>query len=178
MERAMKIGNYSRFYIKASLGFTYIGLLILIAISGIALAGVGIVWHQDVQREREKELLFIGEEYRKAIGSYYENTPSQVKQFPKKIEDLLLDNRFPNIKRHIRKLYKNPVTFGKDWDLELQQGKIIGVYSPSELAPIKKVGFMPQYATFGDAQKYNEWKFIYAPGSLPVSAPQSEVATQ
>jgi len=177
MERAMKIGKHTRYYINTSLGFTYIGLLIVIAISGIALGGIGIVWHQDIQREREKELLFVGEEYRKAIGSYYENTPSQVKQFPQKLHDLLLDNRLPNIKRHIRKLYKDPIAFGHEWGLELQQGKIVGVYSQSELEPIKKVGFMLQYATFGEAKKYSEWKFIYIPGSLPVVVPQpNEVA--
>jgi type II secretory pathway pseudopilin PulG len=178
MARVMRIGNDTGYYINASLGFTYIGLLIVIAISGIALGGVGIVWHQDVQREREKELLFIGEEYRKAIGSYYENTPSKAKQFPKKLQDLLLDNRFPNIKRHIRKLYKDPVAFGEEWDLELQQGQIVGVYSKSELEPIKKVGFMPQYTAFGDAKKYSEWKFIYVPGSLPVAVPQADAVAQ
>jgi len=51
------------------LGFTYIGVLMLVAISGIGLAGVGIVWHQDTQREREKELLFIGEEYRRRLAA-------------------------------------------------------------------------------------------------------------
>lgn len=64
MALVMQIGKLKQ------LGFTYIGVLMLVAIAGIGLAGVGIVWHQDAQREREKELLFIGDEYRQAIGSY------------------------------------------------------------------------------------------------------------
>ena len=73
------------------LGFTFIGILMVIAISGIGLAGIGIVWHQDTQRENEKELLFIGEQYHQAIVSYYESSPSGVKQYPK---DPLAGNAF------------------------------------------------------------------------------------
>jgi type II secretory pathway pseudopilin PulG len=147
-------------------GFTYIGLLIMVAISGIGLAGAGIVWHQDMQREREKELLFIGEQIRQGIGSYYENTPDGVKQYPKQLEDLILDNRFPVIKRHLRKLYNDPFSLKKEWGLVKQQGRIVGIYSTSELTPIRITGFLSQYETFGSAQKYSEWKFIYTPGSM------------
>ena len=142
-------------------GFTYIGVLMVIAISGIGLAGVGIIWHQDVQREREKQLLFVGEEFRKAIGSYYTSSPSAIKQFPKTLNDLVLDNRFPAIKRHLRKLYTDPVTRDKAWELIFQEGGIVGVYSESKLKPLKKHGFLPQYEAFSDAEAYCDWKFIY-----------------
>lgn len=158
-------------------GFTYIGLLIFLAISGIALAGVGIVWHQDAQRERETELLFIGEEFRNAIGSYYENSPSATKQFPQTIDQLILDKRFPNIKRHIRKLYKDPIARNKPWGLEIVQGYIVGVYSMSEQKPIKKVGFSVQNDSFGQAEKYSDWKFIYIPGTNPVKLVNQNVAS-
>jgi type II secretory pathway pseudopilin PulG len=161
----MRIGNDSGNPNINAQGFTYIGLLIMIAISGIALAGVGIVWHQDMQREREKELLFIGEAFRQAIGSYYESNPSGIKQYPATLDALLIDSRFPNIKRHIRKLYDEPITYSKEWGLELQQGKIVGVYSLSDQEPIKKNGFPRQYDSFGSAKKYSDWKFIYLPSS-------------
>ncbi|MDP2402458.1 MAG: type II secretion system protein [Methylotenera sp.] len=168
MAVAMLIGNVPMQFKNKCSGFTYIGVLMLVAISGIGLAGVGIVWHQDAQREREKELLFIGEEFRLAIGSYYENTPSGTKQYPKKLDDLILDNRFPITKRHLRKLYTDPFANEDAWGLVLQQGQIIGVYSTSELAPIKTTGFLPQYETFGAMAKYSEWKFTYTPGSMPL----------
>lgn len=160
----MLIGNRQIRYKKKHAGFTYIGVLMLVAISGIGLAGTGVVWHQDAQREREKELLFIGEEFRHAIGSYYESTPDSAKQYPKKMEDLLLDDRFPVIKRHLRKLYTDPFSVDADWGLVTQQGQIVGVYSVSELSPIKTTGFLPQYEVFGSAKKYSEWKFTYTPG--------------
>ena len=40
-------------------GFTYIGLLIFIALLGIGLAMTGQIWHTSVQREKEAELLFV-----------------------------------------------------------------------------------------------------------------------
>ena len=136
----------------------------VMAISGIGMAGVGIVWHQDAQRAREKELLFIGDEYRKAIGSYYENSLGDAKQFPATVEDLIIDKRFPSTKRHLRKLYKDPMTFGQSLQLILQQGQIVGVFSASKQAPIKKIDFPLQYETFGEAAEYSDWKFIYKPG--------------
>ncbi len=159
----MQIGNLKQW------GFTYIGLLMVMAVAGIGMAGVGIVWHQDAQREREKELLFIGNEYRKAIGSYYENSLGAAKQFPATLEDLIADRRFPNTKRHLRKLYSDPMAFGKPWQLVLQQGQIIGVYSESKQTPIKKIGFQPPYETFGEAAEYSDWKFIYTLGSIPIN---------
>jgi type II secretory pathway pseudopilin PulG len=164
MVASMQIGKFKQ------CGFTYIGVLMLVAIAGIGLAGVGIVWHQDAQREREKELLFIGEEYRKAIGSYYENSLGEAKQYPATLEDLIADKRFPTIKRHLRKLYSDPMGFGKSWELVLQQGQIIGVYSASKQTPIKKIGFQPPYETFGEAVEYSDWKFLYTPGSTPVNS--------
>ncbi len=154
-------------------GFTYMGLLAVIAIAGIGMAGVGIVWHQDSQREREKELLFIGQAYRNAIGSYYENSPSNAKQFPQNLQDLILDTRFPIVKRHIRQLYTDPIARDKEWKLVLQQGQITGVYSSSKLKPIKKAGLPPEFETFDEAESYDKWRFVYTPGSLVVTPPVS-----
>jgi type II secretory pathway pseudopilin PulG len=153
---------------KYNLGFTYLGLLMVIAIAGIGMAGVGIVWHQEAQREREKELLFIGEAYRNAIGSYYENSLGSSKQFPTSLSDLILDKRSPTIKRHIRKLYADPMLINMDnkmpWGLVMQQGQIVGVHTLSEDVPIKKMGFNAGYDAFGEAKTYSDWKFVYASG--------------
>ena len=161
----MLIGKYTR-----QTGFTYMGVLMLITIAGIGMAGVGLVWHQNTQRENEKELLFIGEEYRKAIGSYYESSPAAAKQFPLSLDDLLLDKRFPDTKRHIRKLYADPITRNTPWGLIKQQAQITGIYSVSKLSPIKKFGFADQYEIFSKAVEYNEWKFNYIPSSVPSTA--------
>ena len=48
-------------------GFGYIGLLIGIAIIGGALGSVATVWHTFAQREQEKQLLFVGNQFRTAL---------------------------------------------------------------------------------------------------------------
>ena len=169
MEHVMRIGNKSAFKANTVLGFSYIGLMIFVAISGIALAGVGIVWSQDQQREREKELLFVGEQFRQAIGSYYESTPDAIKQYPTQLEDLLQDKRQPNLKRHLRQIYNDPITSSSHWGLEMQQSHIVGIYSLSDLKPIKKKGFPTLYEKFSDFSKYSDWKFIYIPSTLNVA---------
>lgn len=162
-------------------GFTYLGLLLLIAIGGIGLAVVGQVWHTDAQREREKELLFIGEQYAKAIDSYFESTPSGPRQYPASLQDLLRDIRFPAIKRHLRKLYRDPITGSEEWGLVLEQGRIVGIYSTSYARPIKQDGFTDNFATFSKAESYRGWQFMH-PGvagaaSQPVAAIDQPLAS-
>ena len=175
---------------KQQTGFSYMGLLAILAIASIGMAGTGIVWHQDAQREGEKELLFIGEQYRNAIASYHKDGPNGLKQFPATLNDLLLDKRFANPKRHIRQLYKDPFYNGENvkkessetfssnlnessestqWGLIIQQSRITGVHSLSNAAPIKKTGFSPQNAAFSDATQYSEWVFNFAPANIPAN---------
>lgn len=146
---------------KSFQGFTYIGLLIIITIAGIGLSEVGVLWQTEMQREREKELLFVGNQYKQAINSYYQNSPGSIKQLPTKLDDLLLDSRFPSIKRHLRQMYVDPMTGKASWGLEMQGGEIVGVYSTSLLKPFKKNGFKAGYETFTDAVHYSDWKFTF-----------------
>ena len=141
-------------------GITFLGLLFALAITSIALAGTGVLWHMESRREKEKELLFIGEEYRNAIGSYYDKTPGEAKQYPEKLQDLLQDKRFPTPVHHLRKLYRDPMTPDGDWDLIRQQGRITGVASKSSDKPIKIAGFPAAQQEFEGAGSYAEWRFV------------------
>jgi type II secretory pathway pseudopilin PulG len=151
-------------------GFTYLGLMLFMTISGIALAGAGLVWHTEVKREKERQLLFVGEEFRQAITSYYDNSPQGTRQFPPALEDLLRDARYPVIKRHLRRIYEDPMTGTRDWGLLREQGRIVGVYSRSESLPLKKAGFTELQNEFAEAETYQDWKFIYAASTQPEDA--------
>ena len=162
-------------------GFTYIGLLLLIAITGFGLSVAGISWRYQVRSEKEQELLFVGEQFRSAINSYYASTPDAKKVYPLSLKDLLLDNRVPNIKRHLRKIYPDPITGKAEWGLLKQQGRIVGVYSLSTLAPFKHKGFNVADGEFVDAKSYKDWMFasvkvdkglmdLSGPGLSPTSA--------
>lgn len=145
-----------------SRGFTYIGLLIAVVLLGIGLALVGEVWNTAVKRERERELLFVGDQFRQGIGRYYESSPG-VKQYPRKLEDLLEDKRFPVMKRYLRRMYLDPMTGKADWGLVLQGDQILGVYSTSKDTPIKVANFQLADSFFADSTSYTDWRFVYAP---------------
>lgn len=93
-------------------GFVYLWALFSVVLAGIVMAGAGQVWQAKSQRDKEAELMFIGEEFRKAIMSYHN---SSNKQYPSSLEDLLKDERSPNIKRHLRKIYVDPITNTAEW---------------------------------------------------------------
>ena len=166
----MRTTSVSRLYVgdtsvaHCSSGFTYIGLLFFIALMGAALVAVAQVWHIQVKRDKEAELLFVGNQFRRAISLYYERAPGGLRQYPKQLNDLLQDPRFPNVQRHLRKLYIDPMTGKAEWGLvRTPDGSILGIYSLSEDAPLKTAGFSGLDASFADAINYREWKFAYLP---------------
>ena len=157
-------------------GFTYIWILFVVALTSVALAGAVQVWRTEVRREKEKELMFAGEQFRQAIGSYYENSPGMPKRYPDSLEKLLLDKRFPTIKRHLRKIFFDPMTGSSEWGLVTQPNAgITGVYSLSKEPPLKRANFPERYADFVEAKDYRDWKFIYLPGDS-ASPPQAQAA--
>jgi type II secretory pathway pseudopilin PulG len=159
-------------------GYTFIWIMFAVALAGVALAGAGQVWKTEARREKEKELLFIGEQFRLAIGSYYENSPG-AKRYPDSLEKLLSDNRFPTVRRHLRKIFYDPMTGVAEWGLISRPGVgVIGVHSLSTQKPLKKANFHERYAAFSKADSYREWKFIYLPGEAGPGASQPQPQPQ
>lgn len=146
-------------------GLTYIALLLAIALHGAVLAAAGSVWHTAQKRERERELLFIGDQFRRAIRSYAQGGPGIKGQLPKTLDQLLLDARFPVVKRHLRKIFVDPVTWNKEWGLvrTADASAIIGVHSLSNEAPLKTANFQPSDQAFEGAATYADWRFVYQP---------------
>jgi type II secretory pathway pseudopilin PulG len=165
-------------------GFAYIALLVAIIIIGISLGAAGKYWSNVILRDKEAELLYRGDQYRRAIERYASAVPgSQV--YPQSIEDLLKDNRTAAGKRHLRQKYKDPIS-GEDF-VEIRNplnNRIIGVHSPSDKEPLKKAGFPDTYSAaqaepqpgfpsdmnnFSDKKKYSEWLFVATVKSVQTS---------
>lgn len=146
-------------------GFTYIAMLVAVVVMGVALGITAEISSTIAKREREAELIFRGSAIKTAIARYYDSSPG-VKRFPKLIGELVEDKRFPVPKRHLRKLYKDPMVADGNWNLiRMKNGaSIIGVSSLSEDVALKTAGFpgiLDEY--FEDKGSYSEWEFIFDP---------------
>ncbi|MBA2483574.1 MAG: type II secretion system protein [Nitrosomonas sp.] len=157
-------------------GSIYILMLFAVTIAGILLAATGQAWHFKAQREKEKQLILVGEQFRNAVMSYYNSAADGGKKYPKTLEDLLLDKRGLVPQRHLRKMFLDPMTKSTEWGLvdepvpEQDSGArisrsdlgIIGVYSLSKQAPIKTENFPEHYEDFTEAVTYQDWQFVYS----------------
>lgn len=165
-------------------GFSLIGLLFVVAGLGVGMAALGTLWHTAAQREKERELLFVGDQYARAIESFW-SIPLPVgtpRRLPKHVGELLTDPRFPNTVRHLRRAWPDPMT-GGDWVLLRDgDGGITGVASASEREPFKRANFPLRYAGFESAQRYRDWEFSFdaekaaAPQAPGASVPQPRTA--
>ena len=146
--------------LKSQRGFTYLVVLIAVAIMGATLAVTGTVWHTEVSREKEKELLFVGDEFRRAIRLYYQAGG----QYPRNLADMVKDPRKPSTVRYLRKIYLDPITGTKDWGVVRGPNNgIIAVFSLSTETPFKIAGFSLENKDFEGKSKYSEWQFAGLP---------------
>jgi type II secretory pathway pseudopilin PulG len=147
-------------------------MLLAVAVSGALLAAGSVVWSQQAQRERERELLLIGKEFRRAIGLYYERTPGAVKRYPEGLEDLLRDDRYLSMQRYLRRIYRDPITGKTEWGLvQAPTGGIMGVYSLSNGRPIKTGGFDESDIELDGKSRYSDWQFVYTPPPASITQP-------
>lgn len=141
-------------------GLAYLGLLFAVAIIGIMLGTVGVVWSVQIRRDKEAQLLFAGDQIRAAIAHYY----GEGRAYPVALADLLEDKRYPQIRRHLRRLYYDPMTASTDWQLIVAPGGgIMGVASASKDKPIKQAQFPAEDGSFENKECYCDWSFVYTP---------------
>ena len=81
-------------------GFVYLALLIGLVIIGVGLGATAEVWTLTSQREREQELLFVGNQYRLAITRFYLQSPPAARRFPLTLDELVDDTRAPDKPMH------------------------------------------------------------------------------
>lgn len=154
-------------HVRREGGFTYLVLLAIVAVMGVVLATVGEVWHTALKREKEQELLFVGDQFRRALNLYHLHTPGKARPYPMSLDDLLKDPRAPGVQRYLRKIYADPLTGSTQWGLiKGPNGEIFGVHSLSEEEPVKKSGFSLAYSAFEGRKKYSDWVFMYDQGQI------------
>ena len=128
-------------------GFTYLAVLLLLALWSALVAGWAQRSQQAAQREQELELLFRGGQIAGAIAAWRAATPAPTTPptaepddtsppvppapaGPPDLQSLLDDRRGAVPRHHLRQLYADPFTGRPDWVLITNaQQQVLGVRS-------------------------------------------------
>ncbi len=110
-------------------------LLVAIAIMGIVMAMIMPTWRTWTKREREAELIFRGEQYKRAIELYQRQFAGA---YPTDMK-ALVDERF------LRKLYTDPMTNGGTFEI-LTQASVRA--APGQATPVAGMPGLSQQQQF------------------------------
>lgn len=169
-------------------GFTYLGLIIFVTIIGLVGAATLKVGALLQRAAAEEELLEIGAAFSAALDSYAAATPPGATPYPPSLKELLKDPRSPAVRRHLRKMFVDPVTGKAEWGIEFLAGGevgIVAIHSLSSAPPLKVANFDSRFRGLDNREKLSEWRFTARdlevgpggakrqPGALtpPVTAP-------
>ncbi|MHA4870340.1 type II secretion system protein [Duganella sp. PWIR1] len=152
-------------------GFTYLSLIIVVAIIALVAASalkLGSVLQRSMA---EQELLSIGAAFSDALKSYADATPQGQATQPPSLKELLKDPRFPGTRRHLRKIFVDPMTGNAEWGITYLGNKtgVLAVYSLSDAKPVKIGNFPARFSGFEGKNRISEWKFTMAAASSAAS---------
>ncbi len=145
---------------RAERGFTYLGVMFIIALMGLTGAMASVVWATAQRRDNERELVFIGRQFSAAIASYQRRPAVAPPRYPRTLEELVRDDRTPTPVRHLRKIYVDPITGDSKWGLvRAPDGGIVGVHSVSDREPFPRAKVGPDFKPPPNAKTYRDWMF-------------------
>lgn len=156
-------------------GFTYVGMVFFVAMLGLVGAATLKVDTLLRRAAAEQDLLEIGAEFSEALRSYAAATPRGYPTAPPTLQDLLKDPRFPGTRRHLRKIFVDPVTGKDEWGIVYQGDKVgvLAVYSLSQAQPLKVANFDARFLNFENKEHLSEWKFTATGQGVSVTAPNN-----
>ncbi|SDC85472.1 Type II secretory pathway, pseudopilin PulG [Massilia sp. PDC64] len=144
-------------------GFTYLGLIIFVTVIGLVGAATLKVDALLRRAAAEEELLEIGAAFGEALRTYAEATPKGQPQQPPTLQELLKDPRFPGVRRHLRKIFVDPLTGKAEWGIVWanpgDKRGVLAVYSLSKAKPLKVANFDKRFSGFENKKHVSDWKF-------------------
>jgi type II secretory pathway pseudopilin PulG len=145
-------------------GFTYLGLVILVTVIGLVGAATLKVDALLRRAQAEDDLLETGAAFSEALRTYAEATPKGQPPQPPSLQELLKDPRFPGVRRHLRKIFIDPLTGKAEWGIVWadpgERRGVLAVYSLSKAKPLKVAHFDARFSGFENKQHVSEWKFV------------------
>jgi type II secretory pathway pseudopilin PulG len=143
-------------------GFTYLGLIIFVTIIGLVGAATLKIGALLQRAAAEEELLDIGAAFSAALDSYAAATPQGASPYPPSLKELLKDPRVPGVRRHLRKIFVDPLTGKAEWGVVyLGDGTtgVVAVHSLSMAKPLKVANFDSRFAGLDNADTISAWRF-------------------
>jgi type II secretory pathway pseudopilin PulG len=140
-------------------GFAMAGLLVAIALLSLGMSMAMPAWKTLIQREKEEELLWRGQQYDRALQLYRKKNAAPGAPSL----DLLIQGKF------LRKKYKDPITNG---DFELvgvgQTANAPGVRQPQRgfgqlIGGVRSKSKARSFRVLNGRTTYDEWQFTYVP---------------
>ena len=160
-------------------GFTYLGLIIFVTIIGLVGAATLKIGALLQRAAAEEELLDIGAAFGAALDSYAAATPQGASPYPPSLKELLKDPRVPGVRRHLRKIFVDPLTGKAEWGIVyLGEGTtgVIAVHSLSTAKPLKVGNFDSRFAGLDNADTISAWRFKARDPNLAQLAAQPQGA--
>jgi type II secretory pathway pseudopilin PulG len=140
-------------------GFAMAGLLVGIALLSLGLSIAMPTWRTLVQREKEEELIWRGQQYDRAIQLYRKKNAAPGAPSIER----LVEGRF------LRKKFKDPITGG---DFEVvgvsQAGSAPGVQQPQRgfgqlIGGVRSKSKAKSFRVLNGRTTYSDWQFTYVP---------------
>lgn len=160
-------------------GYLLIMLMVAVFALSIGLMIAVPVWQTVVQRDREEELIFRGNQYVEAVRLYLQKNPGR---YPSSLK-VLFDEKF------LRKPYTDPMVPNGKWDVILNPGTAgpgrdaggaaqqVLVATEDELGSIRNAQVMGVVSSstknslkiYNEQESYDKWLFYYGqdPKKLP-----------
>lgn len=143
-----------------SSGFAWLMVLAMLAMASAGASVVAARWADERAREREQELLRIGDLYAEALADFKASSPGGERAYPKSLDLLLEDLRFAGTRRHLRTLYPNPLSGRLDWELVRGvDGGITGIRPPQSGEPWRRTPVALPHCDLPVAHHYRDWVF-------------------
>ena len=151
-------------------GYILVVTMFMAFIVAVLLIALTRWWQAEARREKERELLFVGQQFRNALAGYAASSPPGATPRPATLAELLKDDRDGTVHRHLRRIYIDPMTATDAWALDLaEDGTVLAVHSRSESRPITPDGSSPRFRAFEGTTRYSQWRFGVFP--LPPAPP-------
>lgn len=157
-------GKMGKIIVSGRQGYALITAIIAINIFAIFSLMASSMWQREIGRENEKELIFRGNQYVRAITEYRKKHPNT---FPTGI-DVLASERF------IRKLYSDPVGETGEWNYVMKSrsanNKTLLIIPPGllskyiksyNLAGVASGSPDESYMEYRGKTRYDEWAFYF-----------------